>query len=80
MEELRDLDYLDPALDPANSPTKTNITIGRLDALIIDGNGMTVTVTDPGFGYKQIQVDIDWDEPGQFARPLNVSLLTFAGP
>ncbi len=78
MEEFRAMAYSDSALNVG--VTTSDITVGGLSADVIDGLGMTVTVTDPGLGYKKIQVDIDWEEVSQIERNFNVSLITLKRP
>ena len=78
MEEFREMSYSDSAL--AVGVTTSDIIIGGLEARATDGHGMKTTVTDPGLGYKQVQVDIDWKDSGQIGRDFNVSLVTYKVP
>ena len=63
----------------AGLPTSSDVMIGGISANVVDGLGKTISITDLS-GYKQIQVDINWEEVGQIGKNFNVSLITLKMP
>ncbi|MCK5178651.1 MAG: type II secretion system protein [Candidatus Omnitrophica bacterium] len=88
MERYRKIDYNHSSLAVTGiDPDPMSINIGGMSTDPVKGQGITTIITeideyppDCTFDYKEIQIDIDWNEAGKIKRNLNTSFITYVVP